>query len=290
MRLKDVDNIKEELNSIDNRIGKLTNLFIALGLDYTTYIDIEAKQDKIFELRDNVLFRFFASEYHLKLLIDHIRYSDMRLTDQYRKSNKHDGFGLHINHEILKKETYSLFDSFIFHLTSLFDYISNMTEYCCVKNKSGTFKWPKLARSVRGTNNSWSDLPISKTIDRIDREFVGRIYDHRSFVIHDGSSTPGSNFSIDLMNAICESKYLAPKKLTNRFSELKLLSKDYDLSLEYVLFWIMNKSIESVEHIIFDIKATMEKIRKHESGHFFFKDKSGEFLPPSTPYWRGYEK
>lgn len=290
MKLKDIENLEEELKNIDQKISKLTNLFIAIGFDYTTYIDIEAKQDKIFELRDNVLYRFFASRYHLKLLLDHLRYADMQLTEQYRNIKNQNGIGLHINHEILKKETYSLFDSFIFHLTSLFDYASNLTEYCCINNKSGTYKWPKLARSVRGNKNVWTDLPINEIIDRIDREFVGRLYDHRSFVIHDGSSTPSSNFSIDLMHAKCESKYLAPKKLTNRFSELKLLSKEYDLSLEFVLVWIMNKSIESIEDIIFAIKATMQKIKKFDSGHFFFKDSNGVFLPPSTPYWKGYEK
>jgi hypothetical protein len=172
----------------------------------------------------------------------------------------------------------------------LFDYMSNLIEYCCSGKEKGVFKWTKLSRAVRGKGNPLCGLEISTVIDRIDRTFVGRLYDHRSFVIHERSSMPKTTSSIDIINEEYSSKYIAPKKLIDRFSELRSLSKEYNFSLEYILIWIVNKTIDSIEEIMFGLKETMELNKKYESGFFFFKDENGEFLAPSTPYWRGYKK
>ncbi len=290
MQIKDIENIPEKLKGFDEDINKLSSLFIALGFDYITYIDISVNQDKIYKLRDSILYRLFASRYHLDLLLQHLINSDSIFTQIYRKSLTNNAISLHQNEDIFIRQISALFDSLIFQLGSLFDYTSNLIEYCCSGRNNGNFKWTQLRKSFRGEGNPLSELPISKIIRKLDNEFVGKLYDHRSYVIHESISIPKSTLTINIKAAECTVTYIAPKTLTKRFSELKDLSKTYDLTLKYVLIWILDKTIESFEEIAFGVKETMEQTKKHDQGGFFYKDKNGEYLPPSTPYWRGYKK
>jgi hypothetical protein len=81
-------------------------------------------------------------------------------------------------------ELSSVFDSIIFQLSSVFDYMSHTLCYICKTNKSDTLYWTKLASSVRDKNNEFSKLDIAKVIDSMDREFIGKLYDYRSRLLH----------------------------------------------------------------------------------------------------------
>ena len=74
--------------------------------------------------------------------------------------------------EFIEMEMSAVFDGIIFHLSSVFDYLSHITCYICKKDKSNTVYWTKLAKAARGKDNEIACLPITRVIDKLDREFI----------------------------------------------------------------------------------------------------------------------
>lgn len=262
----------------------INNNMIAIGMDYKFYIDSNFTDNKIYEFRDNILYRLRATRLHINLVVNLISSLDRELSEIFKNENGQ--LSMQIHFENRKSDISALFDSIIFHTISAFDYVSNLVAFLSLKNHK-KLKWNELAQSVRDPKNEIYESSFSPLIDQLDREFVGRLYKHRSDLIHSGKDGEKSSLSIELINGKVETKILASNKFNKNFSELRKLSKEYDLSISYILFWLLEKTIESIIDIQFELKEFMEKNKKNDLPLMFMKGPNNEVLPVSANYWSG---
>lgn len=280
--IKDIEDLETELATIENQFQSLYRKMLAVAMDYSSYIDPKTKGGAIYKIRDSIIHRFYAIKFHFEILVRIIRTLDPELTALFRKSSGIDLFP-YFEREVL--HIYYLTDSIFFHLGSGFDYISNMVEFIYSRNKDKDQKWNQLAKSSRDRNNEFSRISIAQTIDILDREFVGKLYDHRSYLIHSKVDRGSRSFSINIMAALCETHIFTSDKLSKNFRELKEESKTSNITLQYSLIWIIKKSISSMAQILFALKSYMEDNRKVDVLPMFIKGPNGETLPISGPYW-----
>jgi hypothetical protein len=283
--IRDIDEISSELNKMNNHFNSIGNKMMAIAMDYKTFIDANFKDNDIYDLRDSMLYRLNAAKFHLEILSGMTSNTDLELTAYYRNSPESQQ-RLNIHFENRVNQISYLSDSLIFHLVSGFDYMSNLVEYICGNSKKKKLMWTQLAKSVRDKNNRYNTLTIANTIDQLDREFVGKLYDHRSYIIHTTKDKRAASFKIHLKEAKCETHIFASQKFNNQFKELKSQSEDFNLTIEYVLFWLINKSVDSFIEILFSLKHYMENNRKNTSPFMILSSPNNEILPISGPYWK----
>ncbi len=270
------------MKNVLNDFQVIDNNMIAIGMDYKHYLDSSFNDKKIYEFRDNILYRLRATRLHINILVNLLNSLDQELTEIYSK--KEGQISMQIHFENRKSDISSLFDSVIFHIVSAFDYVSNLVGFLCIKNQK-KIKWTQFAKSVRDQKNELSQTNFSELIDNLDRTFIGRLYDHRSYLIHIGNDNGKSSLSIELMKGKVETKIISSSTFNKNFSELRELGKDNDLSISFILFWLLNKTTESIIDIQFGLKEYMEENKKKEIPFMFMKGPNNEVLPVSTNYW-----
>ncbi|MDO6739459.1 hypothetical protein [Wenyingzhuangia sp. 2_MG-2023] len=279
---KNIVDLKSEMKNVLNNFQVIDNNMIAIGMDYKQYLDSSFNDKKIYEFRDNLLYRLKATRLHINILVNLLNSLDRELTEIYFKQNGQ--ISVQVHFENRKSDISSLFDSVIFHIVSAFDYVSNLVGFLCIKNQK-KIKWTQFAKSVRDKKNELSQTNFSELIDNLDRTFIGKLYDHRSYLIHIGNDNGKSSLSIELMEGKVETKIISSSKFNKNFSELRELGKDNDLSISFILFWLLNKTTESIIDIQFGLKEYMERNKKNEIPFMFMKGPNNEVLPVSTNYW-----
>jgi hypothetical protein len=284
-QIKDIDGISNELNQMNNQFDSIGKKMMAVAMDYKTYIDANVKDNDIYDLRDSMLYRLNAAKFHLEILSGITSNTDLELTTYYRNSpDSQQRLTIHFENRV--NQISYLSDSLIFHLVSGFDYMSNLVEYICGDSKKKKLMWTQLAKSVRDKNNRYNTLTIANTIDQLDREFIGKLYDHRSYIIHTTKDKRAASFKIHMMEAKCETHIFASQKFNNQFKELKSQSENFNLTIEYVLFWLINKSVVSFTEILYGLKHYMENNKKNKIPFMILKGPNNVILPISGPYWK----
>lgn len=258
----------------------------ALALDYKHYINPSFGESDIYEIRDSLSYRLRANKLHIEIIFNFLHSLDNELTKIYFDSIKKGESDISAQAFLMRREyeLSSLFDSIIFHTISAFDYLGNLIGFILLnKNK---LKWTSLAKSSRDKNNLIGKNNIGNLIDRKDREFVGRLYDHRSYLIHIRNEYKSKGFTVNFSNQTVESRISSSKTFINNFSSLRKISKTQELSFSYVLIWLLNESIDSIIDIQYGLKEFMENNRKVKIPLMFRKGPNNEMLPLSTSYWK----
>lgn len=286
----DIENFNEEFEKLTSRMRLLSDRFLAVAMDYKHYIDSSFSDSKIYELRDSVQFRLFSAKFHIELLLRHHLIIQDRLEDSLKNDpHKVTGSYFPVNpyFDIYQKEISSIFDSFIYHTVSVFDYISTLVNYVSGTNKENTLMWTQLAKSVRDKKNDFSTKSFSDTFDQIDREFVGKLYDHRAFVIHRKADLGNYNVTLYLgPQEKITARFLAGNNLIKSFSDLRQLKKDKNITVKFVAFWILNKTIDKVTDLLFSLKKEMELNSKNVVPFMFVLDpKTKRPMSPSIGFW-----
>jgi hypothetical protein len=286
----DIENIENEYKNICEKINYLEKRFYAVALDYKDYIDYSWKEQDIFNIRDNLIYRLFSIKLHSELVLkQHLlienRFEEIRKDINYNIFNSDPTLYHYSTQEIS-----SIFDSFIYHLASIFDYLSTMINYMFgdMKKKQDTIKWNNLVNFARDKTGSFLTNELSECIVKIDNKFVCNLYTHRSFLIHQKSDLYGYISSIPILN---ESKkltlhFIASRKIIKRFAELKNMSNNKHISIKFIVFWLLNNSISSINELLFKLKDEILTKSKGFCGMIVRKDENtGEFLPASSVYW-----
>ena len=275
--LLDIEDIESEFSSIKDRLYLLKRRFIALAMDYKHHVDNSFEEEKIYILRDQIQFRLFAANFHLELLFDHLFFAEKQIELEQ-------GMGFSV--EIFKQQITSLLDSFIYHTVSVFDYLGTLTNYISGAKKDKTLMWTQLAKSVRDGKNELSKTTFSKVVDQMDRDFVCKLYDYRSSLIHRKADVIGYNTTYSPKPYKVTTTFYAGKYLIKNFKDLKILSKENDLTVKYVSFWILNKTIDNITNMLFSLKKEIESRSKGEEPTFtFLHPETNERLPASVRYW-----
>jgi hypothetical protein len=289
--IKDIEDIQGEFKLLDKKISLLEKRFQATALDYTHYIDNSWGQKRIFELRDSVQYRLFSARLHIEIIIRQHYIIEEKLSKlAIEKPNLIFGQFLSANpvFERYEQEISCIFDSIIFHLVSVFDYLSTLINYICGKEDQNTLMWTQLAKSVRDKKNVYSRKSIARLIDELDRNFVTRLYDYRSHLIHKKADFKRYAIEVKLSqkDMIFDARFIATEQFIRHFKELKEESKEFNFTTKYVSFWIMQKTISTITDILFGLKKEMELTKKVPFGMLgLYDEKTKQMKPVSTAFW-----
>ncbi len=278
---KKIEDLNFAMEKINDGFQIIYNHMIAIGMDYKHYMDSSFNDDKIFEFRDSILYRLNATKLHVNILTNLLSTLDEELTSLYSQENG--GLSIHFHFDSRMKDVSALFDSVIFHVISAFDYVSNLVCFITLKGEKN-FKWTKLARSVRG-DSKLSKVNFTKLIDDLDRVFVGQLYSHRSNLIHLRMNNSRVSLKINMIQEKVETKIISPSTFNRQFKELRDLSKEYDLSISYVLIWLLQKTNDSIIDIQYGLKEYMEQNKRIDTPFIYIKGPNNEATPLSENYW-----
>jgi len=278
----DINDLNKEFKDLESKLSILSNRFLAIAMDYKEYIKNDFSDHKIYELRDSVEYRFFSTRTHIEILLrQHL------IIDEHMKSHLNGKVPIQMYFDYYQKQISSIFDSIVYHTTSIFDYISTLVNYISSKNNQKTLMWTQLSKSVRDEKNEFYKKSFAKTIDNIDRQFVSKLYDHRSFLIHRKSDISSFNVTVSFgKKENVDAKFMAGKNLIKSFNELKILDKENNLTVKYVTFWLVNETIEKITEILFALKREMENNTNPPEQFMFYLDpKTNERSSVSKIYW-----
>jgi hypothetical protein len=169
-----------------------------------------------------------------------------------------------------RQEQVQLFDSIVFHSISLFDYLGNLMDYVCNDKGQMRLKWMGVVQSIRDPSNPLSRSPVANIIKNLHSELVDHLYKHRSDLIHYSADLAGAQTTFDLLANEHDFKVFAPYRIIRRFHELDVLSQDHRLSLNYVAFWLSDKTLDSTIQLIQPLLDHIQVNRKTPPGSAVF--------------------
>lgn len=290
----DIENIEGEFKKLAKALIILQNRFLAVAMDYSDYIDNSWGQKQIYQLRDNVLYRFFSAHLHTEILMRQhfiieskfnqlLQYNPQKILGQHFPSNP--------LFDHAEQEISSIFDSILYHLVSVFDYLATLTNYICgqKKNKQDTLKWTSLAAGCRKNDNHFGQLSISQTIKSVDNKFVNKLYHYRSILIHHTAHYNRHSFTFLLgQEEKCIARFIANETFIKQFHDLKSISENNMITTKFATFWILNESIKNVTEVLFALKSEMENNKKVAVPlSASYNKETNSFTPTSAPFWEG---
>lgn len=302
--MKDIIDLKDRnqaFGKTDERLEKLRDGFYALSLDYGYHIEnTSGGNHKIFELRDNVVYRLFSSLFHWQLLLKQHYIIEQNLNEIYKKDpsrfsnliypKKNPDF------EYSEKEVTAIFDSIVFHLSSIFDYMSILINFICLKDKDQTPKWKVVSKSARpNSGNEFNKKDIAKVIDRIDREFTIKLYDYRSDLIHRRRDINEYSFETMVDTGQFNVRFICSDRIRKTFKSFGEINCDYTVS--YFSMWLINKMADTISDILIALKNEIEQNSKFP--FHTYKEPSKPFIvyvdpktnvakSPSIIYWQKF--
>ncbi len=279
-KILDISDTNQELKYIESEISIINHRFIGLSLDYRTYINQNVGESVIFKHRDNVSYRLRSSVFHLRMMFVHLHNSEKAI-EQETLQNSGLAFA-----EIYKQQISSIFESFIYHTVSVFDYIGSLANFISGTKNGKPMKWTQIAKSVRDKNNKLSESKFAKEFDKIDREFVAKLYDYRSMLIHREIDFGGNTVTWNLMQGKVNTVFYAGSGVTRGFKPLKQLCSEHDLTLKYVAMWLIKEAVNNINRILFALKDEIESNYSGEEFMMYYQHPiTKEKMPASTPYW-----
>lgn len=274
---------------IEKNFSLLYNRLLATAMDYDFYIESKVNNKELYARRDNVIYRLDCLLVQLEWLQEQMQINDS-LSNSILSFNSKNRDSSMVPFSTSNNLKISLcFDNLVFNSVSLFDYISSYIYFICTTQKEVKIDWLKISKSARDQKNVIGKLSIAQIIDEIDREFVGKLYDYRSHVIHKTSDHGASNFRVSYGRGgeIAKNQYYLSLKFIKVFFELRKLSEDHSIGLTYGAVWLVNKVFHLIDKILFALKEYMEQNRVVANPTDFLRNDTGlgEKEPMSRLYW-----
>lgn len=298
-KILDLINKKETFDKISSQIEILDKAFRALNTDYSYHVENTfGKDHKIFEMKKDIEFRLFSSKFHLQLLLQQHFKIEKRIESIYNEDRESIIRSMYPSNPIFdycEKEITAIFDSIIFHLASVYDYLSAIINFICNNKNETISKWSQLNNACR-QKGVYLNKNISKIIIDEHNQFVNNLYKYRSRLIHSTSDVHPISFDLILSSGKTNVKFFATNSLIKNFSELREKAKTHKITVSYSVNWIIDSTLKSIMKILFGLKSEMEKnstfwTRKDQGLTFMHRDPKtgiGEFV--SKKMWEEVEK
>jgi len=258
----DIENREEDFKKIKSETYRAELGIRSIGLIYHDHSADQKSYDNVFRLKENIEYRLFAATHQYLIFLRELGHAELFLQDLYKKNLSYinpNTFPLgNPFFETTETELSSIFDSIIFHLSSVFDYLSHAICYIYFTNKEETLYWTKLSKKVRGDLKGKFNFCI--THDEIDRRFVGHLYDYRSRLLHHKRDNHSFVSQMKLHDLSFKLKISCSDTVLKHFS---LVSEDNTenktITLTYLSSWLIKRSFIEIENILDAIKIDLEK-------------------------------
>ena len=295
----DIEDRNKTFQEISNGITALNKAFRALNADYSYHLESTfGKDHRILKMREDIDFRLFSSQFHLELLLRQHYFAEQRITEEYKKNPKKVLAKVYPSHPLFdhcEKEVTAIFESIIFHLASVYDFVSTIVSFICDNKNESISKWSNLHTACR-QKESFTSKNISKIIVDEHNKFVNQLYKYRSGLIHDKTDLHPIELNLNLNSGKADVKFFINSNLTKNFSELRKASKTKGITISYGSSWLIEKTIDSLIRILIGIRDDIEggsKFRNHVADSdivIMYRDpKTGIGEPVSKRMWREVE-
>lgn len=288
MEIKDVENPVEEFRKLSNRFSLLNDRFLAIAMDYKYYIDSTITDNEIFKLRDNVIYKLQSAKFHFQLLLEYHDRIEYEVDELYKVNPKvviQNGKEFIILQLRAIREIYSIFDSMIYHLCSIFDYLFRLINFAHNEEISENPKW-NLFRTKRNLNNyMFCSKEMVEKLQVFDQNFVYPLIKHRSHLIHTENDTGEFTLTINLNGKNFDARFLSTELFKNHFPEIVKENENTEMTIKYSALWLIDKTIINATEILFELKEDIKRNKKIEFGLFFRLGDNNTIESPSTPYW-----
>lgn len=290
----DIEDLQFEFDKLKQKSRILSDRFYALGLDFKK-CSSEDFQKQLFKISNDIFYRINSASFHIKLLLDYYEAkpkSDKDLIDIAKPEN--------LDEPILQnrrvqnffnfstQEASSLFDSVIYHITTLFDYIGSMVNliYNLTGTKEESLKWSALNRTSRDSNKKFHNLNAGKIVRDLSNDFVEPLYKHRSTLIHNRSDICSISMTLRNQEPSIIFRFISTPLLCKSFYPLRKLNLEKELTLRYSLFWLINRTYGAINEMLFSIKKDLDDNNLKCSQ--IVKDRMDEIS--SVKYWHESDK
>lgn len=299
--LLDIHDRQKTFQSIAERLELLNEGFRALYADYSHHIEVtHGKRHDIVKLKENIDYRLFSSKFHLELLLRQHFAIEARIQDIYQKDPAKILTPVYPSHPLFnhcEREITSIFDSIVFHLASVYDYLSAIINFICNKKDKSITKWSQLAKSCRDKGNVYSGKKVAVLIIAENDNFVDKLYRYRSRVIHEKSDINDISLTLKVDSGKTDVKFISTEGLTKSFPILKDKAKTHNITVSFASEWLIHATIDSIANILFGIKEEMElmstfpdHIADSDLIFLYHDPETGHAEPASKPMWQNVKK
>ena len=183
----DIRDRQKEFKRMDDRTDALRKGLDALTLEYSFYTGDHNGHNKLIGLKENIVYRVFGAVYHLQLMLQQHPLIAQRFTEHFIKdaSSFDELAPKHREYGYAEREISALFDSVIYHLCSVYDYMSVFINFICVKDRDKTPKWTQICQVAKQTPQLLRDKKIAEVILVLDQHLASKLYKYRSRLIHE---------------------------------------------------------------------------------------------------------
>lgn len=287
--VKDIENPREEFDKLTERFRLLQDRFMAIAMDYKHYINSELSNHEIFKLRDSVLYRFYSARFHFQLLLEHHTRVEHWFQELYKKDPQgffRDSFEIQAATRQSTKEIYSLFDSMIYHLCSIYDYLFRLVNYAHKNTQVDKPIWNKLFQKKNIEQQLYCSSELLTKLKEIDADFVYPLIGHRSHLIHTQDDTGAFTVTFGLSGEEkFDAKFEATELFHRNFPGMKMNNVETEFTIKYASQWLISKTIQTTTEVLFDLRDDMERNKKIPHGFVVLLDDKKGFIPVSTPKW-----
>ena len=271
--LCDVEDTKAALGNLAKVQTALRHRLMDLAFEHTNKVLGHLGNKDMYLLRDMAIYRAESIQYHVLLLLRTYNQGVANLENSPTDSEGPTNF---VVMELSSKQQFAVFDSIVFHCISLFDYLGNLVALCA-QNSQRKRNWNSVANAARHDENSLSTSPVAPVIQRLDREWVDRLYSHRSDLIHSRADLGGRTVTryVSQEDSGAELRVFAPMRFVKNFQELYELSETHRITLRYVGFWCAERTAKSAIEVVNGLRKHIEQNRAVPEGD--------EPIQPPTP-------
>lgn len=279
MKTKNILDLNEfiELQKVLSDLQILNERLQAIVIDYNNYISenpINSIHSKnIYESCENLKIRLSCVYFHTEMFCRHFKYIENRLSNEK---------GLPDPPLIMSLTTqfHYLFDSIIYHISSVYDYIATLVNFIHNHGSLNYIKWNSAAKSYPSRSEETYEY-----INKIHKEYVDGFFSYRSSLIHNKVDfiRPFVSYNVNMEHTTFIVK--SSPFMIKHFKSLLEFTKTDDISLKFATFHIVNKIIDHVTGILFELKNYMENNKKTDK-LFMSIEENGEMVSASKIYWR----
>jgi hypothetical protein len=301
-RIIDIEDRQADFQMVDRLSWRAEHGIRSICVMYDDHSSDKKSNENIFVLKENVHYRVFSLVHQYLIFLRELSSAEKFLQDiQQEDPRKLSSFIMGNPYfEKVELEISSVFDSIVFQLSSVFDYISHLICYICKNNKTQTLYWTKLASSAYGQNNEFSELEIRKTIMLVDSNFVGRLYDYRSRLLHYKKDQHIFSGTCKLNDSSFDIRLLASDTALKHFKLIKVEYPNENITLTFLSSWLIKRSFIELEILLDALRLEIletsnfhENLMNPKTGLGFMAiavdPKTNRAMPVSEGLWEKYK-
>lgn len=257
---KDLHNLSGVLNDVEEINSKLRKSLYRLCFDYQNKISGTLNDDGISRIYDSLSHRSQSLFFNLELMFLEQEWAQISLNDYKRNKNEPLRETYIMNNSSLRQ--FSHFDNLIFNAISLFDYSACAIEYICGGKKRIKKNWNSIVKAAQHSENELSKFKIANLVIEINKEWLDKLYEFRSNVIHYKTVSGGAVLTNNFTIGGHKLKLYAPFEFVKEFKNLKKIDEGYNITLYYASAWLVKKAIIDTTKIINNLIDHMETHRE----------------------------